>query len=74
MKETGWDKVSQTDVTDLHYQYLSETSWSKTCEWSFVTLRFVAQMYWKLNRAEWCEDLLMKKNRSIKNDGVISLL
>merc|ERR1712180_204773 len=24
MKETGWIKVSQTDVTDLHYKYADE--------------------------------------------------
>ena len=24
MQETGWIKVSQTDVTDLHYKYAEE--------------------------------------------------
>ncbi|KAH9507657.1 Proteasome subunit beta type-5 [Bulinus truncatus] len=24
MKQTGWEKISMTDVTDLHYQYLAE--------------------------------------------------
>ena len=28
MKETGWIKVSQTDVTELHYKYKEEMKWT----------------------------------------------
>lgn len=40
MKETGWVKVSQTDVLDLHYQYQGEKA-----KWGNFTFLFSYQFH-----------------------------
>lgn len=67
MKQTGWEKISQTDVTEIYYQFKAEKDLAEKWASHFARLQF--EFVWFIE-TELCSLMLCDSDSSCFKDWV----